>query len=201
MRVFKPRVRVALDVESIDDTEVKGIMSNLANLQTEVNSMNNGYASQVKAGIQEAQAMIDKMNKTNQEFDTLLTDIKNQLQQLTNIAIQYVQSSTSGIDKEPKFRDSFLYLTKDATANLQQLVDYLNSKVGESLKVVADSTPVSIDMKPNTSVDMTPENLLTSSINMAKDKLRKRIAALLPAVMKTTEKINISRKQNDATYS
>jgi hypothetical protein len=191
MDIYEPRKRIALDVEAIQDSEVKELLTKLSELQKEVQGLNSGLGTQVNAGIQEAQAMIEKMTKVNQDFDEMLSSIKNQVQQLTNAAIQYVQMNSAGLqDEQPKFRDSFLYITKQATSNIQKLVSGIQTQVGDVLQVIADSTPIQMDMQPDeAAVDMTPENLLTSSINAARDSLRQRIAALLPAVMKTIEKI------------
>ena len=192
MDIYEPRKRIALDIESIQDSEVKAILTNLSELQKEVQTLNNGLGTQVEAGIQEAQAMIEKMTKVNQDFDQMLDSIKSQVQQLTNAALQYVQMNNAGLqDDQPKFRDSFVYITKQAASNIQKLVDGIKTQVGDVLQVVADSSPIEMDMQPEeeAAVDMTPENLLTSSINAAKEVFKKRIAALLPAVMKTVEKI------------
>jgi len=130
--------------------------------------------------------MIEKMTKGNQDFDQMLNSIKNQVQELTNSAIQYVQMNSAGLqDEQPKFRDSFVHITKQAASNIQKLVDGIKTQVGDVLQVVADSSPVKMDLQPEEeiAVDMTPENLLTSSINAAKEVFKRRIAALLDLVL------------------
>jgi len=96
MDIYEPRKRIALDVESIQDSEVKGLLTTLSELQKEVQTLNSGLGTQVEAGIQEAQAMIEKMTKVNQDFDQMLTSIKNQVQQSSNSSFKYFFSCING---------------------------------------------------------------------------------------------------------
>jgi len=200
MRIYKPRKRIALNVETIEDAEVREILKELSALQKETNGLTSGFSSQVQIAEQEAQAMISKMKQTSQQFEEVLTGIKSQVQQLTNSALKYIQMNNANLgDQKPKFRDSFIYLTKDAVSNLKQLVEGLQNQVGDILGVQGDGTQVEIGLENDgLDTDMTPDNLLTSSINSknmfkaafaeAYDEVIK-IAAVLPSVMQTVEKL------------
>jgi hypothetical protein len=197
MKIFTPtRKRVALNVDEIQDSEVKEVLKDVANLQNEIKNLNNGFSSQVQAAEQEAQAMIEQMNNTNQKLNEVLSSIKEQAQQLTNASLNYVQLNRGGLNEEdPKFRDSFLYLTKDAVSNLSQLLEGLKSQAGNILTVNTDGTEpiaeLNMDADDSIKPELTPEKMLTSAI-------RKRIAELIPVVMQTVEKLNpiINQAQN-----
>ena len=185
MKTYTPRTRIALNIETIEDSEVREILTGLSALQNKVQSLNSGFSSQVAAAEQEAQAMITRMKTADQQFNEVLNAIKTQVQTLTNSALRYVQMNSVNLeDSKPKFRDSFVYLTNDALTNLTQLVDGLQTQLGGIINTQTDGTQTDLDMKVDevNSPDMTPQNLLVSAI-------RKRLANLLPVVMQTVEKL------------
>jgi len=196
MKVFEPRKRIALDVGSIEDPEVKESINQLAELQKDVGQLNNGLSTQIRAAEAELQTMLNRMKEADQKLTQLLDSIKAQTQSLVNAALQYIQMNQLDLSEQtgPKFRDSFVYMMKDAVSNLQQIVNGLQNQAGsvltqsaevpEDMDVEVESEVVSPPMSPE------PSSLVTSSI-------KERIAAIFPQVMQTIEKIEPMLNQAD----
>ena len=53
MKIYEPRKRIALNIEAIEDSEIREILKDVSELQKSVDGLNNGFSSQVKIAEQE----------------------------------------------------------------------------------------------------------------------------------------------------
>jgi hypothetical protein len=180
MRIFTPqkRSRVALDVNSIQDPDLRQVLAKLAGLQEETNNVVNGLSPKVQIAEQEIQGILNQLKATDQNLTDVINNIKTQISALTSSAIRYVQMNEGGLaEEEPKFRKSFIYMVEDAVGKLEQVVSSLKGKNGLMVPGVVSETNNSAFSSPesNQSVqtDIAPEpaSLITSS--------RKKVAVAL----------------------
>jgi len=197
MRVFKPqRSRTALDVTTIEDTELRGVMEKLTLLQQETNQMNNGLSAQVRVAEQELQNMLKRMKDANQNLDDLISSIKTQVSNLVDASVKYVQSTQAGLNEDPKFRASFIYLLRDAVGNLTQVVAGLKDQAQGIIvdQPVEEAEGFEVSEEANTSPDMSPEPSSVVKTSSAKEiissyKSSLKIAAVYQEIMKAIEKL------------
>jgi uncharacterized protein YukE len=213
MIVFKPRKRIALEVNTIEDAEVRGVVEKLALLQQETNKMNNGLDAQIQVAKQELQEMINKMDGANQNLNTLLESIKSQVAVLVDAAVKYQQVAQTGFEEGPKFKASFIYLMRDAVNNLAQVVEGLKNQNGVVVSEPQQTTEefkVSPTEESVNSPEMTPEPSSVVKTSSAKEILESykssiRIANVYQDIMQSIEKLNpivdsaknVTNKNND----
>lgn len=198
MRVFSPqRNRIALDVNNIQDEELKKIMTSLASLQKESNQMYNGLSEKIGVAEQELQTMIRKMNETNNNLNELIDSLKTQMSNLVSNSVEYLETTNLGLE-DPKFRASFVYLLKEIMGNLSQTINTLKEKAEFAITeepVTESEENFEIESESFISPNMTPEPSeisRTSSI---------RIAAVYQEIMQSVENIKpiVESAQNRLT--
>ncbi len=190
MKTYYPQQRnkIALNLETLNDSEVKGILTQLETLQKETKGLNSSFSTQAQAAEQEVQSILNKIKKTDTEFNQLLESIKTQIQQIINSSLKYIQMNEGDLTTEPpKFRDSFIYLTKDAVSNLQELVNGLKGQLGDILTTEVEQAQ-EIEMDLNTSDVINPP-LTPEPSKLLQSSIREITANILDEVMKTVEKI------------
>jgi len=131
MKVYIPnRTRVALDVNSIQDPDLRQALTKLAGLQQETRNLSNGLTPKVQMVEQEINNTLNQIKQADQQLTDVLNTIKTQISSLTDAAVRYVQMGDSSIGDEPKFRKSFVYMIEDAVGRLDQTLSALKEKAG-----------------------------------------------------------------------
>ena len=188
MRVFTPnRQRVALDVNSVQDPDLRNTLQKLASLQEETRTLSNGLTPKVQLIEQEVTNILNQMKQADKQLSDVLNTIKTQISSLTDYAVRYVQMGESGIDEKPKFKKSFMYMLEDAVSRLDQTLEALKNNSGgllttapvsteEGFAAPAEGSVVSPPVAPE------PASLVTSSV-------RNRVAVGLKEFMESIKKV------------
>ena len=80
MKVFMPnRNRVALDVNSIQDSDLRQALTKLATLQQETRNLNNGLSPKVQIAEQEVNNILNQLKSADQTLTNVLNNIKTQM--------------------------------------------------------------------------------------------------------------------------
>jgi len=204
MKVFIPnRSRIALDVNSVQDPDLRNTLQKLAGLQEETRNLSNGLTPKVQMIEQEINNILNQIKQSDQKLSEVLNSIKTQISTLTDAAVRYVQMGESKLGDEPKFKKSFMFMLEAAVSNLDQVLTALKDNTG-GLLTNAPVAPVgnttvdgfaapapAVGDVVNPPVAPEPASLVTSSV-------RTRIAVGLKEFLESIKKVTPVIEQSAA---
>jgi len=204
MKVFTPnRNRIALDVNSVQDPDLRNTLQKLAGLQEETRNLSNGLTPKVQMIEQEINNILNQIKQSDQKLSEVLNSIKTQISTLTDAAVRYVQMGEAALGDEPKFKKSFMFMLGAAVNNLDQVLTALKDNTGGLLTntPVAPMGNATVDgftaptQAPgsvvNPPVAPEPASLVTSSV-------RTRIAVGLKEFLESIKKVAPVIEQSSA---
>lgn len=206
MKVFTPnRTRTALDVNSVQDPDLRNTLQKLAGLQEETRNLSNGLTPKVQMIEQEVNTILNQMKQADQQLSEVLNSIKTQISSLTSSAVRYVQMGESALGEKPKFKKSFMYMLDDAVGRLDQVLNALKDNTGGLLTdAPAASMNNAVDgfTAPTQAVgDVVSPPVAPEPASLVTSSVRSRVAVGLKEFMESIKKISPIIEQSAASIN
>ena len=195
MKVYTPnRSRTALDVNSIQDPDLRNTLQKLAGLQEETRNLSNGLTPKVQMIEQEINNILNQIKQTDQKLSEVLNSVKTQISTLTDAAVRYVQMGEAALGDEPKFKKSFMFMLEAAVNNLDQVLSALKDNTGGLLTdaPVAPMGNATVDgfTAPTQAVgDVVSPPVAPEPSSLVTSSVRSRIAVGLKEFLESIKKV------------